>query len=220
MERTVRIHLVEERKSRGWSQQELADALGTTQHNVSRWEAGHTTPSPYFRTKLCELFGMSIQELLLQERNTLSSSGHTGVVVTQLSSGFKHHARQAALTGNWDGTVHDEERAHDFYLTLQFQSARRRLQGEGHLRGRHQSKDLTQSVMIWGKCVSGRFLKLEYTLGEPLGAIQFGLILLEFMPDGQALYGGFVGYGALVTQGIVTGTVHLQKREAYEMYTQ
>ncbi|HEU5381904.1 MAG TPA: hypothetical protein VFV38_41320, partial [Ktedonobacteraceae bacterium] len=66
------------------------------------------------------------------------------------------------------------------------------------------------------KILYDRFLTLEYTLGEPLGAIQFGFTLLEFTPDGQALRGGFVGYGALVTRGVVTGTVCLQRQEAYE----
>lgn len=63
MKKPVRIHLVEERKNRKWSQQEVADRLGTTQHNVSRWERGQTAPGSYFRTRLCELFGKQPQEL-------------------------------------------------------------------------------------------------------------------------------------------------------------
>ncbi|HEU5377921.1 MAG TPA: helix-turn-helix transcriptional regulator, partial [Ktedonobacteraceae bacterium] len=55
-------------KKRQWSQQEVADAVGTTQRNVSRWERGLTTPGPYFRTKLSTLFGKSPQQLgLLHE---------------------------------------------------------------------------------------------------------------------------------------------------------
>lgn len=48
-----------ERHRRGWSQQKVADLVGTTSLNVSRWERGLTRPSPYFRQKLCDLFGMS-----------------------------------------------------------------------------------------------------------------------------------------------------------------
>ena len=59
----ARIHLIEERKRHQWSQQELADHLGTTQNNVSRWELGTTTPDSYFRLKLCELFGKTAPEL-------------------------------------------------------------------------------------------------------------------------------------------------------------
>jgi tetratricopeptide (TPR) repeat protein/transcriptional regulator with XRE-family HTH domain len=66
--KTPRGLLIAARKERLWSQQELASLLGTTQHNISRWEQSTTTPSPYFSKKLCELFGKSAQELgLLDE---------------------------------------------------------------------------------------------------------------------------------------------------------
>jgi len=55
--------LIEARNKRGWSQQELADLIGTTHVNVSRWERGITRPTPYFRRKLCECFSKSEQEL-------------------------------------------------------------------------------------------------------------------------------------------------------------
>ena len=52
-----------ERERRCWSQQELADRVGSTPLNVSRWERGVTVPSPYFRQKLCEVLEKSAQEL-------------------------------------------------------------------------------------------------------------------------------------------------------------
>lgn len=61
--KTPRRLLIAARKERLWSQQDLASLLGTTQHNISRWEQSTTTPSPYFSKKLCELFGKSAQEL-------------------------------------------------------------------------------------------------------------------------------------------------------------
>src|SRR5262249_42481707 len=67
VKQTARIQLSEERKRRQWSQQEVADVIGTTQRTVSRWELGLMTPGPYFRTKLCTLFGKSPQELGLFE---------------------------------------------------------------------------------------------------------------------------------------------------------
>src|SRR5215469_3098384 len=63
MAKAARVHLIEERKRRQWSQQEVANLLGTTRHNVSRWESGTTTPGPYFRARLCELFGKKPQDL-------------------------------------------------------------------------------------------------------------------------------------------------------------
>ena len=58
-----RVRLTEARNARGWSQQEVAERLGTTYVNVSRWERGITRPSPYFRKKLCMLFGKAEWEL-------------------------------------------------------------------------------------------------------------------------------------------------------------
>lgn len=58
-----RWHLSEERTQRKWSQQEVADRIGTTYVNISRWERGITRPNPYFRRKLCALFDKSEQEL-------------------------------------------------------------------------------------------------------------------------------------------------------------
>ena len=71
-----RIRLTEARNARGWSQMEMADQLGTTYVNVSRWERGITRPSPYFRKKLCTLFGKTELELeLVQESEPLSEAG-------------------------------------------------------------------------------------------------------------------------------------------------
>src|SRR5579875_3140064 len=61
-----RIRLTEARNNRGWSQLEVAERIGTTHVNVSRWERGITRPSPYFRRKLCQLFGKNEEELDLQ----------------------------------------------------------------------------------------------------------------------------------------------------------
>jgi tetratricopeptide (TPR) repeat protein/DNA-binding XRE family transcriptional regulator len=51
------------RERRRWSQQELADQLHITANSVSRWERGISSPGPYFRRQLCDLFGLSAQEL-------------------------------------------------------------------------------------------------------------------------------------------------------------
>jgi tetratricopeptide (TPR) repeat protein/DNA-binding XRE family transcriptional regulator len=47
----------------GWSQQELADQVGTTVVNISRWENGSSFPYPHFRQRLCEVFGKTPAEL-------------------------------------------------------------------------------------------------------------------------------------------------------------
>ena len=58
-----------ERERRAWSQQEVADKVGTTPLNVGRWERGITSPGPYFRQKLCEVFEKTPQALGLVHKN-------------------------------------------------------------------------------------------------------------------------------------------------------
>lgn len=55
--------LKQERLLRGWTQADLAGFLGTDGYTVNRWERGRAHPSPYFRQKLCELFGKNTLEL-------------------------------------------------------------------------------------------------------------------------------------------------------------
>lgn len=69
-----RWRLSEERTQRKWSQQEVADLIGTTYVNISRWERGITRPNPYFRRKLCALFDKSEQELDLGVEARFSAS--------------------------------------------------------------------------------------------------------------------------------------------------
>ena len=60
-----RVALTQARQVRGLSQAELAECIGTTFVNVSRWERGLTAPSPLFRTRLCTLFKKTEDELRL-----------------------------------------------------------------------------------------------------------------------------------------------------------
>ncbi len=57
------LRLYKARIERGWSQQELAERVGTTSVNVSRWENGSTFPYPFFRLRLSEVFGKTPDEL-------------------------------------------------------------------------------------------------------------------------------------------------------------
>lgn len=55
--------LRQERERRGWTQSEVAERIRTTRVNVGRWENRQTFPGPYYRQKLAELYGKSLQEL-------------------------------------------------------------------------------------------------------------------------------------------------------------
>ncbi|HZU66542.1 MAG TPA: tetratricopeptide repeat protein [Ktedonobacteraceae bacterium] len=65
------LRLKEARELRGWSQKYVANEIGADYYYLSRWEHGTASPSPYYRQKLCELFGKDARELgLIRDKDT------------------------------------------------------------------------------------------------------------------------------------------------------
>ncbi len=64
---TPNRRLKQVRELRGWSQAKVAEQIGTDATTVSRWERGLFSPTPYFRERLCVLFGKNAEELGLME---------------------------------------------------------------------------------------------------------------------------------------------------------
>ena len=60
---TFSENLKHEREARGFAQKNIAEKLGTSHITVSRWERGESTPQPYFRRLLSELFQVPISKL-------------------------------------------------------------------------------------------------------------------------------------------------------------
>ncbi len=52
-----------QREIYGWSRNYVAEKIESDPRTVARWERGKTFPSPYYRQKLCELFGKKADEL-------------------------------------------------------------------------------------------------------------------------------------------------------------
>src|SRR5262245_49284263 len=61
------LRLAGHRLYRGWTQADLAERIGTTKINVSRWERGSTAPNRHFRARLCSAFALSEADLGLME---------------------------------------------------------------------------------------------------------------------------------------------------------
>src|SRR5436309_13504108 len=63
-----------ERLQRRWSQKDLSEKIGSDTKSVSRWEQGKAFPDLYHRQKLAEIFGKSVEELGLIERDAKASN--------------------------------------------------------------------------------------------------------------------------------------------------
>lgn len=62
--------LLDLRKKKGWSQEELGYKLDVSRQTVSKWEAGQTTPELEKLRNLAKIFEISVDELISEEENT------------------------------------------------------------------------------------------------------------------------------------------------------
>ena len=56
------------RKQKGFTQKELADKLLVSDKTVSKWETGNGLPEVSLMMPLCEILGVSVNELLSAEK--------------------------------------------------------------------------------------------------------------------------------------------------------
>ena len=60
--------LKELRRERGWTQEAFAAQLGISEKTVSKWETGRGLPDVSLMLPVCELYGITVNELLAGER--------------------------------------------------------------------------------------------------------------------------------------------------------
>lgn len=58
----------ERRKAQGYTQAALAERLGITDRAISKWETGRSMPDSSIMLELCDLLGISVNELLSGEQ--------------------------------------------------------------------------------------------------------------------------------------------------------
>lgn len=61
------VNLKYQRKEAGYTQQELAKIVGTSQGSIAQWETGRHLPRVDTLRKLADLFGCTIDDLLREE---------------------------------------------------------------------------------------------------------------------------------------------------------
>ena len=76
MERQYEIGnlITELRKEKKLTQSKLAEALGVTDKSVSKWENGKSLPDTKIMPRLCEILGISLEELLNGKLNPITES--------------------------------------------------------------------------------------------------------------------------------------------------
>ena len=65
--------LMEERKKLNLTQAKLAEKIFVSEKTISKWENGKGVPDANSLTKFCEIFGVSLKELLNGERTAIDS---------------------------------------------------------------------------------------------------------------------------------------------------
>ena len=75
---TIGEKILNLRKARGWSQEELAERIGVTRQAVSRWESDSAKPDADKIITVCDLFGVSADYLL---RDIAGGSAATAMAV-------------------------------------------------------------------------------------------------------------------------------------------
>ena len=85
--------LYELRKQKGLSQEELAGRLNVSRQTVSKWEVGESTPDMEKLVAISELFGISLDELVLNKapQKEENSQPSEQIVRSELYSDIKEH---------------------------------------------------------------------------------------------------------------------------------
>lgn len=73
---TIGEKILNQRKARGWSQEELAERISVSRQAVSRWEAGTAKPDADKIIALCDLFGISADYLLRDLGGSSDDASH------------------------------------------------------------------------------------------------------------------------------------------------
>ena len=63
--------LLELRKQKGWSQEEVGEKINVSRQTISKYESGLSTPEMDKLIELAKVFEISIDELVGKEKNTI-----------------------------------------------------------------------------------------------------------------------------------------------------
>lgn len=186
--------LMELRKSKGWSQEELGDKLEVTRQTVSKWELGQTTPEMNKLAALSELFQISLDELI---------SGK------EQSTGYEQNPGQGRRIEK--EVIYIEQRRHYEYKSKRTVKGMPLVHinlgyGMYHARGILAIGNIATGLIAIGAVSAGLISLGAVSLGLlTLAALSVGILSIGAIAVGLFAIGGFaVGYLAL--GGLAVGT--------------
>ena len=83
--------IAECRKSKGMTQMQLAEKLNITDRAISKWETGKTLPDSSIMLELCEILGITVNDLLNGEK--VSSENYAQKLEAQLLNAIQEKER-------------------------------------------------------------------------------------------------------------------------------
>ena len=86
------------RKKKGFSQEELANRLNVSRQTVSKWEVGDSTPDMEKLVAMSDLFGVSLDELVLDKESSPAPPAQPAK--SELYSEIKSDIKEKVLTDN------------------------------------------------------------------------------------------------------------------------
>ena len=90
--------LYELRKQKGFSQEELANRLNVSRQTVSKWEVGDSTPDMEKLVAMSDLFGISLDELVLDKAPEPAPAPVVQPAKSELYSEIKTDIKEKVLT--------------------------------------------------------------------------------------------------------------------------
>ena len=78
--------IAQSRKEKNLTQALLAEKLGITDKAVSKWERGIAMPDAALMLSLCNLLGITVNELLMGEKNTMENNEKNERLLLDLAS--------------------------------------------------------------------------------------------------------------------------------------
>ena len=100
MELTIGKRIMENRKRLGLTQDALAEKLGVTAQAVSKWENDQSCPDISMLPKLTEIFGITTDELLGREQNTVVHEAEVVQEEEEENGGI--HIQKGGWEFHWD----------------------------------------------------------------------------------------------------------------------